>query len=177
MTSEELDASLLAQLGALSAIAGAAGVRLRHVKPHGALYNRASTDAALAETVARAVRRFSDELVLVGLAGSLLLEAGGAAGLTVAGEGFADRAYEPDGSLRSRHLPGAVHTDPDVVAAQAVAIACDRVARTSDGSLVTVEADTICLHGDTPDAPALARAVRRALEAAGVEVRALADRS
>ena len=177
MTSEELDASLLAQLGALSAIAGAAGVRLRHVKPHGALYNRAAMDPALAETVARAVRRFSDELVLVGLAGSLALEAGRSAGLKVAGEGFADRAYEPDGTLRSRRLPGAVHSDPDVVAAQAVAIACDGQVRTSDGSLVAVKAETICLHGDTPGAPALARAVRAALEAAGVEVRSLADRA
>jgi UPF0271 protein len=177
MTAGELEASLLAQLGALSAIAGAAGVRLRHVKPHGALYNRAATDPALAETVARAVRDFSSELVLVGLAGSALVAAGRAAGLPTAGEAFADRAYEADGTLRSRHLPGALHTDPEMVAAQAVAIARDGRVRTTDGSLVAVEADTICLHGDTPVAPSLARAVRVALAAAGIEVRALADRS
>jgi 5-oxoprolinase (ATP-hydrolysing) subunit A len=177
MTSDELEASLLAQLGALAAIASAAGVTLRHVKPHGALYNRAAADAAIAETVARALRRFSDQLMLVGLAGSAMLAAGRAEGLAVAGEGFADRAYEADGTLRSRRLPGAVHSDPRVVAAQAVAIACKRQVRTLDGSLVAVEADTICLHGDTPNAPALARAVRQALEAAGVAISPLADTS
>ncbi len=177
MTNEELEASLLAQLGALAAIAGAAGVRLRHVKPHGALYNRAAGDAALAETVAQTVRRFSPELVLVGLAGSVLLDAGRAAGLRVAGEAFADRAYEADGTLRSRRVPGAVHSDPEAVAAQAVSIACDRQVQATDGSMIAVDADTICVHGDTPGAPAMARAVRRALEAAGVEVRALVDRS
>jgi 5-oxoprolinase (ATP-hydrolysing) subunit A len=177
MTGEELEASLLAQLGALTAIAGAAGVTLRHVKPHGALYNRAAADPAVAETVARAVRLVSDRLILVGLAGSAAIAAGRAAGLPVAGEGFADRAYEADGTLRSRRLPGAVHRDPAIVAAQALAIARERSVRTLDGSLVSVEADTICIHGDTPGAPALARAVRDALEAAGVAVQALAQSS
>lgn len=173
MTAEELEASLLAQLGALWAVARAHGVDLMHVKPHGALYNRAATDLALAGTVARATRRFSAELVLVGLAGSALLDAGREAGLTVAAEAFADRAYEPDGTLRSRRQPGAVHHDPATVAAQAVSIARDRSVRAHDGSEVAVSADTICLHGDTPGAPAIARAVREALREARIEVGAL----
>ncbi len=173
MTPEELEASLLAQLGALWAVARAHGVDLVHVKPHGALYNRAAVDLALAQTVAQATRRFSADLVLVGLADSALLEAGREAGLTVAAEAFADRAYEPDGTLRSRRQPDAVHHDPDAVAAQAVSIVRDRRVRAHDGSEVAVRADTICLHGDTPGAAAIARAVREALSHAGIAVRPL----
>ncbi|MGI8703477.1 MAG: LamB/YcsF family protein, partial [Candidatus Limnocylindrales bacterium] len=173
MSAEELEASLLAQVGALWAIARAAGVELGHVKPHGALYNRAATDPGLAECVARAIARFPAELTLVGLAGSALIDAGLEAGLPVAAEAFADRAYEPDGSLRPRSLPGAVHTDPAVAAAQAVSIARDGRVIAHDGSTVEVRADTICLHGDTPDAAAIAKAVREALDTAGIDVRAL----
>lgn len=176
MTAEELEASLLAQLGALWAVARGHGVDLVHVKPHGALYNRAATDLALAATVARATRRFSAELVLVGLAGSALPDAGREAGLTVAAEAFADRAYEPDGTLRSRRQPDAVHHDPAAVAAQAVSIARDGRVRAHDGSDVAVSAETICLHGDTPGAPAIARAVRESLRDARIEVQALAHR-
>lgn len=175
MTAEELDASLLAQLGALRAVARALGVDLVHVKPHGALYNRAASDPALAALVAGATRRFSAHLVLVGLAGSALLDAGREAGLTVAAEAFADRAYEPDGTLRSRRHPGAVHHEPLAVATQAISIARDGCVRAHDGSQVAVRADTICLHGDTPGAPAIARAVRAALREARIEVRPLAD--
>jgi UPF0271 protein len=173
MTAEELEASLLAQLGALWAVCRAHGVDLVHVKPHGALYNRAATDLSLAQGVAQAVRRFSADLVLVGLAGSALLEAGDEAGLTVAAEAFADRAYEPDGTLRSRRQRDAVHHEPQVAAAQAVSIARDGRIRAHDGSEVAVSADTICLHGDTPGAAAIARAARDALKDAGIEVRAL----
>jgi UPF0271 protein len=170
MTNEELEATLLAQLGALWAIAKANGVELVHVKPHGALYNRMARDEALAEVVARAVSRFSGELILVALAGSVALEAGRAVGLRVAAEAFADRAYEPDGSLRSRRLTGAVHADPEMAAAQAVSIARDGRVGIERGAWIEIAADTICLHGDTPHAPAFATAVRRALEAAGVAV-------
>jgi 5-oxoprolinase (ATP-hydrolysing) subunit A len=173
MTADELEASILAQLGALWAFCRAGDTELRHVKPHGALYNAAARDAELAERVARAVRRFSAELVLVGLAGSVSLDAGHAAGLRVAAEGFADRAYEADGSLRSRSLAGAVHEDPAVAAAQAVSIARDGQVSAVDGTIVTMKADTLCVHGDTPGAPAMAGAIRSALEAVGVEVRAL----
>ncbi len=174
MTEDELEASILAQLGALAAFTRAAGVPMVHVKPHGALYNRAATDPALAEVVARAVRRFSPALVLVGLARSALLDAGRAAGLRVAAEAFADRAYEADGTLRPRRLPGAVHHDPTRAAEQALAIARLGVVRAHSGSLIDVGADTICLHGDTPNAPAFARAVRDVLEGAGIELRPLA---
>jgi UPF0271 protein len=176
MTPDELEASLLAQLGALWAVARGRGVPLTHVKAHGALYNRAARDPVLAETVCRAIRRFSTDLIVVGLAGSALLDAGRASGLAVAAEAFADRAYEPDGSLRSRRLPGAVHGDPQAAAEQALSIARDGRARAFDGTPVAVVADTICLHGDTLGAPAFAKAVRAALESACIEVRALAGR-
>jgi len=173
MSPAELEATLLTQLGALWAVARAGGVEMRHVKPHGALYNRAAVDPDLAACVARAVARFPERLTLVGLAGSALVAAGLAAGLPVASEAFADRAYEPNGSLRARSSTGAVHTDPAVAAAQAVSIARDGRVRAHDGSMLEIRADTICIHGDTPGAAAMAKAVREALEAAGIEVRAL----
>jgi 5-oxoprolinase (ATP-hydrolysing) subunit A len=157
----------------VAGFARAAGVPLVHVKPHGALYNRAAHDRSVAETIVRAVRRCSADLVLVGLAGSAMLDAGMAGGLRVAAEAFADRAYESDGSLRSRRLPGAILVDPAVAAAQAVAIVRDGAVTSWDGVAVTMRADTICIHGDTPDAPEYARQVRAALEAAGVVIRAL----
>jgi len=176
MRTDELEASILAQLGALWAFAKAAGVSLVHVKPHGALYNRAARDRSLADAICRAVKRFSGDLVLVGLAGSVMLEAGRAAGLAVAGEAFADRAYEADGTLRSRRLAGAVQVDPALAADQALGIVRDGRVRAYDGSMVAVDADTICLHGDTPGAAAFAWAVRATLAEAGIEVRALSIR-
>jgi UPF0271 protein len=174
MTTDELEASILAQVGALWAIARSRGVELVHVKPHGALYNAAARDPAMAETIARAVKRFSADLVLVGLAESVGLEAASAVGLRVAAEVFADRVYEQDGSLRSRRLPGSVLDDPAAAAAQAKSLVVDGRVHAADGSWVAVHADTICIHGDTPNAPAYAAAVRGALEAAGVEIRSLA---
>jgi UPF0271 protein len=162
MSAQELEAAVLYQVAAVAGMVAAAGGRLRHVKAHGALYNRAALDRAVAEPIARAVRRVSADLILVGPPDSALHMAGAAAGLRFAGEGFADRAYEPDGTLRSRRLPGAVLTDAAVAAAQAVALA-------GDGRHAT-----LCVHGDTPDAPVIARAVRAALEAAGHRVVALA---
>jgi UPF0271 protein len=173
MAPEELEAAIIYQIGALAGIAGAAGSQLRHVKPHGALYNRAAVDRSVAEVVAAAVRAYPADLVLVGLAGSFLPEAGREAGLPVAAEAFADRAYERDGTLRSRRLPGAVLSRPADAAAQAVSIARDGHVRSHDGGIVPVHADTLCVHGDTPGAPEYARAVRRALEEAGVAVEPL----
>jgi len=170
LSTDQLEAAILYQLGALHAFANDAGMRLRHVKPHGALYNRAAKDAAVARAVARAVRRFDNGLLLVGLAGSLLLEAGRAEGLQVAAEAFADRAYEPDGSLRSRRHDNAVLADPEMAAEQAVSIVVLGKAVAHDGSTVQIHADTLCIHGDTPGAPSYARSVRAALEAAGVTV-------
>ncbi|HVM29785.1 MAG TPA: 5-oxoprolinase subunit PxpA [Candidatus Limnocylindrales bacterium] len=173
LSAAELHASLLYQLGALGAFAHPAGLRLRHVKPHGALYNRAARDAAVAEVVAEAVSAFDAELVLVGLAGSLLLDAGRAAGLAVAAEAFVDRAYEPDGSLRHRRLAGAVLRSPAEAAEQALSIVSLGQVVAHDGSTVAVRADTLCIHGDTPGAAEHARQVRRALEEAGVTIEPL----
>jgi len=171
LTPAEIEAAVLYQVGAVAAFARAAGAELRHVKAHGALYNRAARDPDAAAAIARAVRRFSVDLVLVGLAGSALVAAGRDAGLAVAEEAFADRGYEADGSLRSRDRPGAVLHEPAAAAAQALAIARGTLTA-SDGSPLRLRADTLCVHGDLPGAAARARAVRETLIAAGVEIRA-----
>ncbi len=171
MSPEELDASLIAQVGAVVAIARAEGATVGHVKPHGALYNRAARDPDLAATIARAVARLDPGLVLVGLAGSALVEAGRATGLATRDEAFADRAYEADGTLRDRRRDGAL-LDPAAAAAQAVAIARDGFATAAGGGRLAIRADTICLHGDGPDAVGTAIAIRAALAAAGIAVRA-----
>ena len=168
---DELEATVLYQVAALAGIARAEGGRLTHVKAHGALYNRAAVDPAVAAPIARAVARLDGSLRLVGPPGSALLAAGAAAGLACLAEAFADRAYEPDGSLRSRRLPGALHLDPAAAAAQAVDIARDGRVTAFDGSVLPLVADTLCVHGDTPGAATIAAAVRRALAAAGVETR------
>lgn len=161
---DEVEALVLYQLGALYALARAEGVELAHVKPHGALYNQAARDRALAGAVARAVARFSRGLILVGLAGSRLIEAGLEAGLRAAAEGFPDRAYNPDGMLISRRLPGAVLESPEAIAAHAVQLAVDGVVAGAE----RLPVQTLCLHGDHPAAVASARAVRRALAERGV---------
>jgi 5-oxoprolinase (ATP-hydrolysing) subunit A len=155
----EAGAMVLYQVGALAAFVRAEGLTLNHVKPHGALYNQAAQDAALAEAVARAVKRFSVDLILVGLAGCGLLDAGRAIGLQVAGEAFPDRGYNPDGTLMSRHLPGAVLGNPQEVAANAVRLAREGI---RFGGRV-VRPDTLCLHGDSPAAVENARLVRETL--------------
>jgi UPF0271 protein len=170
LSAEEVEAALLYQLGALAGICRAEGAEMTHIKPHGALYNRAAVDACLAEAVARAAARFSRGLILVGLAGSRLLEAGLELGLRVAGEGFPDRAYNPDGSLRSRGLPGAVLGDPAAVAQNAVRLALEGVALTGGSQTVHLPVETLCLHGDNPGAVENARQGRAALQAAGVGV-------
>jgi len=172
MTADELRASVVHQVGAVAAIARSLNAELRHVKPHGALYNRAARDPAVADTIATAIRRASPELVLVGLAGSALIDAGVAAGLRVASEAFADRAYEPDGSLRSRRRPGAILATPAAAAKQAVSIVRDGRVTAFDGSVVAVRADTICIHGDTPGAAEYVGAIRAALDKAGVTIAA-----
>ena len=173
MAPEELRASLIAQIGAVDAAARTIGRRVTHVKPHGALYNRSDRDAELAATIAGAVRDLDAGLVLVGLAGSASTDAGRAAGLAVSEEAFADRRYEPDGSLRSRRLAGAL-LEPAEAAVQAVSIARDGTVTTSDGSKITVRADTICVHGDSPDAVAIAGAVVASLRERGIRVAARA---
>ncbi len=159
----------LYQIGALAAMARAAGAKLSHVKPHGALYNMAARDRALADAIAAAVRDFDAGLILVGLAGSELPRAGEAAGLAVAHEAFADRRYEADASLMARGKTGAVIDDVDGAVAQAIAIATRGEADGPNGK-VRIRADTICVHGDRPDAALFARRLRHDLEAAGVVI-------
>jgi UPF0271 protein len=165
-----LFADLVAQIEGLQGVADDAGARVTHVKAHGALYNSGERDPEIAATIADAVRTVGADLVLYAAPGSAMESAARAIGLRVAREGFADRAYESDGTLRSRRLPGAVHADPAVAAAQAAGFVRDGGVRASDGTFLRLEIDTICVHGDTPNAPAIARAVREALAAEGIDV-------
>lgn len=170
----ELEDLVLYQLAAIAGVAAAEGVRLQHVKAHGALYNMAARDVILAGAIARAVAAFDRTLILLGLPNSALLSEGEAAGLRVAAEVFADRTYEADGSLTPRRVPGSVIADPAHVVARAVDMVRARQVTATDGTVVPLRADTLCLHGDTPGAADLARQVRAALESAGVTVAALA---
>jgi len=165
---QDAEDMVLYQIGALAAIARSEGVSLRHVKPHGALYNIAVRDAALAEAIARAVRAFDPALILFALPGSELMRAGDACGLAVAAEGFADRSYEPDGSLTPRSRKGAVIHDTSAVVARAVRMATEGKVTAADGSEILLRVQTICTHGDTPGAQELTRALRAGLERAGV---------
>jgi len=175
LPASEIENDVVYQVGALQAFARSHGAALTHVKPHGALYNQAARDDQLARAIARGVARVDPKLVLVGLASSApMRHAADAEGLRYAAEAFADRAYERDGQLVSRTLPGAVLENAEEAAAQAVSIARDGTVTAAGGTRVAFTADTLCLHGDSPHAVATARAVRRALEAAGVTVQALA---
>jgi UPF0271 protein len=163
VTAVEAYAMTLYQIGALAAFTRAAGTRVAHVKPHGALYNMAAKDRALADAIARAVRDFDKDLILVGLAGSQLPAAGAAIGLGVAHEAFADRRYEADGSLTPRREAGAVIHDIDAAVAQAMQIVTSGKVETRGGKIIAVHADTICVHGDRDDAAIFARRLREAL--------------
>ena len=158
MPPAEIEDSVLYQIAALAGMAAAEGASLAHVKPHGALYNMAAKDAAMAGAIARAIAEVDRALVMVGLPGSALERAAAEAGLRFAAEGFADRAYAPDGSLVPRSTPGALITDPALAAEGALRMA--RAGRVA----------TICIHSDTPHAAAIGAAVRRALDEAGVRV-------
>jgi 5-oxoprolinase (ATP-hydrolysing) subunit A len=166
---EEVEALILEQVNALAEIAKGEGVELHHVKPHGALYNQAAKDRELANAIARAVKAVSVELVLVGLAGSGLVEAGFEVGLKVANEGFPDRNYNPDGMLVSRKEPHAIIESPEDVARHALELVKNGI----DFSGRRVHVDTLCVHGDNPRAAENARLVREALEKAGIEIGAL----
>ena len=166
-----LEASVRRQVEALADACARLGARMHHVKPHGALYNLAARDPATAETLVRAIRAVDPALVLYGLAGSHLTRAGSEAGLAVAHEVFAERAYDADGRLAPRGTPGAVIATLDAALAQVRLLLREGVVVARDGSRVPLRADTLCLHGDRADAPAFARALRDALEAAGVAIR------
>ncbi|MFM8282919.1 MAG: 5-oxoprolinase subunit PxpA [Planctomycetaceae bacterium] len=167
-----LVASLRDQIEGLAAIAAAAGARLTHVKPHGALYHAVAVDRSLADAFAALVAAIDPALLLVGPSGSELLRAGARHGVATASEVFADRAYAADGSLVPRGRAGAIITDPAVAAARAVRMAIAGVVEVTGGGTVAVRADTIGIHADTPAAASLARGVRAALEAAGVAITA-----
>jgi UPF0271 protein len=174
----QLDASdvrqcIVAQIESLATVAAVAGTRLRHVKPHGALYNMAARERPLADAIARAVRAFDRSLVLFGLPGSELLRAGEAEGLRLASEGFADRAYAPDGSLVSRTRPGAVIHDPGEVVRRSLKIVTEGRVTAIDGSELQLDVSTLCVHGDTAGAQELTRRLRAGLEQQGIVVRAV----
>ncbi len=170
MSLQEIESYVLYQIGALRCFAESLGAKLAHVKPHGALYNMAAADLDIALSVARAVARGGKDLVLVGLAGSLMLEAANKVGIPGASEGFCDRAYNPDGTLVSRSKPGAVITGVDEIAQRAVKMVKDHVVFTPDGKETPLTVDTICVHGDTTGAADIAKVIRQHLVENGVEV-------
>ena len=172
IASADLVADLVYQIGALQGLAHAAGTRVRYVKPHGALYNTIAHDERQARDVITAIRAVDGKLALVGLAGSRGLALAREAGLRTIAEAFADRAYTPQGTLVSRREQGAVLHDADQVARRMLQLVTEGTLEAIDGSLARVQAQSICVHGDSPDAVAMARATRRTLEQAGVELRA-----
>jgi UPF0271 protein len=165
--------SLTEQVAAITDIAAQLGTRITHVKPHGALYNDALADPELADIIARVTVEAHGEPAFVGMANTELEFAARRHGIDFVAEAFVDRAYEPEGTLVSRSSPGAVHQDLNVITTQAAGLAKSRQVTASDGSVIAVRADTLCIHGDTPGAAEAARAVRDVLESHGVEIRAV----
>ena len=170
MAADEIENLVVYQVAALEGFVRSRGARLTHVKPHGALYHDAGEFPDVARAIADGVRRVGTSLVLVGAAGSMVIGAGREAGLTVAEEAFADRRYLADGTLVPRGEPGALVTDPDEAAEQAVRLAQDRMVIANDGSRIEVRADTICLHGDTPGAAQIARRIHERFQLAGIRI-------
>lgn len=175
LSSAELVGDTIYQIGALQGLAKAAGTTVRYVKPHGALYNTIGTAARQAADVIAAVKAVDPRLILVALAGAPIVAQARAAGLRVVCEAFGDRAYHADGSLVSRRTPGAVIHDADAIAERVLAMVTERRVSTVDGKVIPLEAQSICVHGDTPGAVAIAGKVRDRLKAGGVELKAFAD--
>jgi UPF0271 protein len=173
LSPDEVADSVYAQVRALAEVAARHHANITHVKPHGALYNQAVHNAQLARAIASGVARWSQHAVLVGLAGSPMLDVFRERGFAVAAEAFADRRYEPDGTLRSRKHDDALIHDPAEAAQQALSIVQDKVVA-RDGSELALHADTLCIHSDTPGSPQIAAQVAKALREAGVQPRALA---
>lgn len=171
-TPEEIEAFVVYQIGALQGVCAAAGTRLRYVKAHGALYNRAARDVAAADAIARAVRSVDPSLALLGLAGSAMIGAAERAGIRGVSEAFVDRAYRGDGTLVPRSESGAVLTDVAAVAERAVQMVRSQSVPAADGSVVSIRVESLCTHGDGPRAVEIVSAVRRRLEEAGVTVTA-----
>lgn len=172
MAPAEVEDLVLYQIAAVAGVARAEGLSLAHVKPHGSLYNMAATQRELAEAVARATFAFDPALVLYAPPRSALAAAGKALGLHVAAEAFADRAYLADGSLAPRSMSGSVIAGVEEVVTRAMQMVIDRTVMAVDGTLVQLDADSLCIHGDTAGAPSLAAWIRAGLQSSGVDVRA-----
>lgn len=170
VASDELTADVIYQIGALQGLAKAAGTSVRYVKPHGALYNTIAHDRRQALAVIEAIRAVDPTLILVALAGSSLIELARNEGLQCVAEAFADRAYTPQGTLVSRREPGAVLHDPQLVAQRMLRLVEDGTIEAIDGSLTRIQADSICVHGDSPAAVEMARELRRVLEQANMSL-------
>ncbi|KTC63922.1 hypothetical protein AO262_23335, partial [Pseudomonas fluorescens ABAC62] len=170
LASDELTADVIYQIGALQGLAQAAGTSVRYVKPHGALYNTIAHDRRQALAVIAAIRAIDPTLTLVALAGSELIEWARNEGVSCVAEAFADRAYTPQGTLVSRREPGAVLHDPQRVAQRMLRLVEDGTIEAIDGSLTRIEADSICVHGDSPAAVEMARELRRVLEQANLSL-------
>lgn len=171
VTSAELSADVIYQIGALKGVAAAAGVSVTYVKPHGALYNRIAHDPKQGQAVVDGIKAIDPDLVLMGLAGAPILDLARKSGLKTVAEAFADRAYMPDGQLVSRREPGAVLHDTGVIARRMLQLAREGTLEAIDGSTIKVDAQSICVHGDSPGAVAIARAIRQAFETDGITVR------
>jgi UPF0271 protein len=174
LSAEEIEAIVVYQIGALAAFCSAAGARLRYVKPHGALYNRAAKDGEIAKAIARAIRSVDPSLLFLGLDGTVMLTAAQEAGLEVVREAFVDRAYQSDGQLVPRGQPGAVLDDVPAVVERAVRMVTERYVIAIDGTRRIVRPDSLCVHGDGPHAVAIVRALRDRLESTGVVIAAFA---
>jgi UPF0271 protein len=171
VTSAELTADVIYQIGALQGICAAAGTRVTYVKPHGALYNTIAQDARQAAAVIEGIRAIDPALVMMGLAGAPILAQAAEAGLKTVAEAFADRAYTPTGALVSRREAGAVLHDPELIAARMLRLATEGVIEAVDGSVLRLQADSICVHGDSPGAVAISARIRQVLVAGGVAIR------
>ncbi len=171
LSAAEIEATVRDQVAALAEVAESMNVSLVHCKPHGALYHAANKNTEVAAAIGRAVLESDEQLIMVGQAGSSTLTLWESMGLSCAAEAFADRAYEPNGILRSRTLPGALLEDPAKAAQQAIDIATRHVAVATNGSELKIDAGTICIHSDTPGSVTIARAVNEALKRAGVQLR------
>ena len=171
MKGDELRSMILYQAAALKGMTEAAGTRMVHVKPHGALYNSAATDFELSLIIARAVKELDSSLVLVGLSGSQIIRAARETGIACASEVFADRQYNDDGTLVSRDLPGAVIHDTALMIQRVIRMITEKTVVTVSGKIIPVEADTVCIHGDNESAPEFVRRLTSALRAEGIELR------
>ncbi|WNS80215.1 5-oxoprolinase subunit PxpA [Domibacillus sp. DTU_2020_1001157_1_SI_ALB_TIR_016] len=174
LSPEEVYSLVVYQIGALQAFVQIEGTALHHVKPHGALYNMAASNEEMASAIAAAVKDVDTSLILYGLAGSKLVEAGQKAGLKTASEVFADRTYTREGMLTPRRLPHALIEDSEEAVSQVIRMAKEKKVRAADGTEVDIQADTVCIHGDGPHALSFARLIRTKLQEEGIDVRSIA---